>query len=82
MAEITYPRIEQYGLVISNDKPGPPGIHWSEFLAKIPYEQKDRFSELMTGQTCSENGAYPWDVEAVLERMNSGRLTGTQLYWD
>jgi len=25
---------------------------------------------------------YPWDVEPVLERMMSGKLTGTQLYWD
>lgn len=77
-----YPRIEQFGLIISTDKPGPPGIHYSEFLIKIPDEKKTLFSDLYGCQTCGENGAYPWDVEAVLERMESGKLTGTQLHWD
>jgi hypothetical protein len=43
---------------------------------------RDKFSEYFGMQTCHEGGLYPWDVEPVLERMMSGKLTGTQLYWD
>ena len=44
------------------------------------------FNELFGVQTCplinGQHGLYPWDVEAVLERMISGKLTGTQAFWD
>ena len=33
-------------------------------------------------QTCGSGGPYAHDVEAVLERLVSGNLTGTQLIWD
>lgn len=42
----------------------------------------DKFNELFGSQTCIPEGLYPWDVEAVLERMMSGALTGTQLMPD
>lgn len=41
-----------------------------------------RFGELSEGQTMSVEGPYPYDVEAVLVRMRTGRLTGTQAFWD
>jgi hypothetical protein len=45
-----------------------------------------KFNKLFGCQTCpiigDQYALYPWDVEAVLERMLSGRLTGTQRLWD
>ena len=43
-----------------------------------------QFSEMFGIQTCLVDGPYAWDVEAVLERIASGRLTGTQhpMGWD
>jgi hypothetical protein len=42
----------------------------------------EKYSELYGIQTQYVDGPYPWDVEAVLERMMSGRLVGTQLLMD
>lgn len=46
----------------------------------------DVFDELFGVQTCpvidDKPAFYPWDVEAVLERMITGKLTGSQKYWD
>ena len=46
----------------------------------------EKFSKLFGSQTCpvidSKPCLYPWDVEAVLERMISGKLTGSQKDWD
>ena len=45
-----------------------------------------QFSELFGVQTCpvvpGVRAVYAWDAEAVIERMISGKLTGTQLLWD
>lgn len=77
-----YPRIEQYGLKIDTSHEGSiPGIQWGEF-DKLNESQRKIIGELLSGQTCGENGSYVYDVEAALERMESGKLTGTQLYWD
>jgi len=40
------------------------------------------YSKLYGVQTQYIGGPYAWDVEAVLERMMSGKLTGTQLLMD
>jgi hypothetical protein len=42
----------------------------------------DTYVELFGVQTQILQGPYAWDVEAVLERMMSGKLTGTQLFMD
>jgi len=46
----------------------------------------DKFNQFFGCQTCpvvdGVGETYPWDVESVLERMMSGRLSGTQLFWD
>jgi len=79
---VKYNRIDQLGIVIT-DNP----IEHIEFDAldkalKNSGIDRDKFSEYFGMQTCYEKGLYPWDVEPVLERMMSGKLTGTQLYWD
>lgn len=76
-----YPRAEQFGLTIDRTHPGIAGIHSEELREKLG-DRIEEFSELFGIQTCGENGLYVYDVEAVLERMESGKLTGTQLYWD
>lgn len=56
----------------------------------VPYEEIDRvlpdrveeFSDLFGIQTQCIDGMYQHDVEAVLQRMYSGKLTGSQLIWD
>lgn len=59
----------------------------AELEAKLGPEKTTVFRELFGVQTrpyFEGRGAalYPWDVEAVLERMESGKRTGTQLIWD
>lgn len=43
---------------------------------------KAKFHDLFGVQTCCLEGPYAWDVEAVLERMSTGKLSGSQLHWD
>lgn len=76
------PRITQFMLTINMSKPGPAGIRFEELEKKLG-EKYSKFAEIFgEGQTCGENGAYLSDVESVLERMESGKLTGSQLLWD
>ena len=78
-----YPRIEQLGLTIITKNPQSiPGIDGKELARKLGKKKTKIFSDLFGAQTCGENGMYVYDVEAVLERMYSGKLTGTQLFWD
>lgn len=85
----SYPRIKQLGLTIVTDDPNSiPGIKWTELKEKLlnlpaPANYKkdyylQLFYKLYGVQTQGINGAYVYDVEAVLERIFSGKLTGTQ----
>jgi hypothetical protein len=77
-----YPRCEQIGVVIFQEP--IPHISRSDLqkcLDKAGLDQ-DKYGELYGIQTQYVSGPYPWDVEAVLERMMSGKLTGTQLLMD
>jgi hypothetical protein len=42
----------------------------------------DQFHKLFGTQTMYLEGMYPWDAEAVMCRIMTGRLTGTQLLMD
>jgi hypothetical protein len=80
-----YPRCKAFGLQVRyRDKGWAYITH--EDIAKMFTEKGDSFStkfNTMFGvQTCAVEGLYPHDVEAVLERMVSGRITGTQAFWD
>lgn len=78
-----YPRLDQLGVEVHKylDCSYVDGTELATalMLNKINVAQ---FHEYFGVQTCCEKGPYPWDVEAVLERMMSGRLTGTQLIMD
>ena len=77
-----YPRVKELGLRVY--KRPCAHIKWEHLDAKVKEAGLDRekFGDLFGIQTCYARGPYPWDVEAVLERMMSGQLTGTQKYWD
>jgi len=79
-----YPRINQLGLTIHESDNSYPGVNNAELNAALKKHglDPDLFSEFFGVQTCGANGLYPWDVESVLTRMMTGRLTGTQLLWD
>jgi hypothetical protein len=82
MSQEQYPRLQQIGCVVVTEP--VEHIPWTELNDKLGLAglDRERFSDLFGVQTCHAGGPYPWDVEAVLERMMSGKLTGTQKYWD
>lgn len=81
----SYPQINRLGLKIYNE---PISHILSEDLTKaMSRVDRKKFSEYFGIQTCllrddGKSGLYLWDVEAILEKMYSGKLTGTQLNWD
>lgn len=71
-----YPRIAELGVTVHRE---PVAHVKNEELNKALGDRKKEFGRLFGIQTCLIDGPYAWDVEAVLERMASGKLTGTQL---
>lgn len=63
-----YPLIAKLGVRIHRE----PLSHcrWDE-LWKALGDRKEEFNKLFGIQTCMVEGAYAWDVERVLEKMNS-----------
>jgi hypothetical protein len=77
-----YPRCKQIGVsVIEHPIHHVNRQELNECLVKAGLNP-ETYSELYGVQTQILEGPYAWDVEAVLERMMSGKLTGTQLLWD
>ena len=77
-----YPRLSQLGIKVSASP--IPHVTWKEIDVAVIRAglNREEFQTYFAGQTCITQGAYPYDVEAILERMMSGKLTGTQEYWD
>ena len=82
MTATEYPRLHQIGCNVKHE----PCAHvpWTELDAALDEAglNRERFGDLFGVQTCYAGGVYAWDAEAVLERMMSGQLTGTQKHWD
>jgi len=78
-----YPRICELGLEIKDIGQGYKCVKWEE-LHKALRKRKiaKLYGQYYGMQTAHEYGPYVHDVEAVLERIFSGNLTGTQKYWD
>ena len=74
-----FPRIKKLGVEVH---PKPVAHVKYEELKKVLGERMGEFSKLFGVQTCLMEGPYAWDVEAVLERMATGRVTGSQRDWD
>ncbi len=74
-----YPRIEALGLTVV-EKP-VAHVRREELNAALG-DRREQFGKLFGIQTCLMEGPYAWDVESVLERMETGKLTGSQKDWD
>lgn len=78
-----YPYIKKLGLTICTDCPDSiPGIKFEDLKNKLTKAQIELFDKYFGFQTFGSNGLYIYDVNSVLERMFSGKLTGTQLFFD
>jgi len=85
MSDVGFPRLEELGVeIVETEKESYPGVNWVQLQLALANAglSIELFGKLYGVQTAGANGMYPWDVEAVLERMMSGRKTGTQLHWD
>ena len=82
--KMLYPRIRELGLEIK--QVGTEGYDYVEWkpLRKALLKRKitKKYGEYYGCQTAFEQGPYAHDVEAVLERIKSGNLQGTQKDWD
>lgn len=76
-----YANLERLGVAI-HERDGIRYIHWDDLKKVLTEKQLERFNKLFGIQTCFVDGPYAHDVEAVLERMFTGKLTGTQRDWD
>jgi hypothetical protein len=77
-----FPRCEQIGATIILEPISHiPRANLRECLNRAGIDE-EIYADLYGIQTQCAYGPYPWDVEAVLERMMSGKLTGTQLLVD
>lgn len=76
-----YPRLKKLGVPI-HDVEGYLVVSWVSLDAALSDKDRQCFGELFGVQTCVEAGCFAYDAEAVLERMASGKLVGTQLDWD
>jgi hypothetical protein len=81
-----YKRLDELGIPVYWD--AVPHVKVKEVTAALAKNDmsEQEFNEMFGVQTCPIVGGdaalYPWDTEAVIERMISGRLTGTQRHWD
>lgn len=80
---LEYPRIHELGLTIITKCPDSiPGVSFEEIEEKLGNKKYKIFASLYGCQTCGMNGPYVYDIEDILERMMSGKLQGTQKFWD
>jgi hypothetical protein len=80
-----YPRCKASGLKVRDTEDRMPYITKADINAVFADKGSEfsiKFNKLFGVQTAPIGGFYAHDVEAVLERMESGRLTGTQAFWD
>lgn len=79
-----YPRLTKLAVTIH---PNPDHVLCVDLKARLSELDSKRFDELFGVQTGhvtnkGETALFASDAEAVLERMASGKRTGSQLIWD
>lgn len=77
-----FPRIAELGIAVHDHSAGGFSYVARDDLAAALGDRWEDFCEHFGTQTCPIGGLFAWDVEAVLERMVTGKLTGSQLDWD
>ncbi len=76
-----YPRIKELGLEIINQP--IPHVEDAALIKTLKEKGIEKqFDEYFGVQMRISEGCYAHDIEAVLERIFSGKLTGTQLFSD
>lgn len=85
----SYPHLKKLTVSVRHTASGLGYVNADELHAKLGDEKARQFSDMFGVQTCPIVPGdelcpvlYPWDAEAVLERMESGRLTGSQKHWN
>ena len=79
MNSASYPLLTRLGIQIQTSPiPHVTRMDLLKGLKDAKLSQND-FHKFFGCQTCYVDGPYPWDVEAVLERMINKHLAGTQL---
>ena len=86
MKNAEYPNLAKLGIKVYKKPVSHIRILELEKALKKHNLSKEKFNEYFGVQTCPVvplwRAIYPWDAEAVLERMINNKLTGTQLFWD
>lgn len=77
-----FSRLIELGITIHCHPGGQFSYVKDEDLKSVLGDEWERFCKLFGVQTCPIEGIYAWDAESVLERMRSGKLQGSQLYFD
>jgi len=79
-----YPYLNKLGIKIYYEP--VQYIKPKDLNSKLNKKQIEVFNELFGAATCPLIGndpcLYPWDVEDCLARLFSGKIQGTQLFWD
>lgn len=57
-------------------------VKFDEFLSSKGEEYYQKYCKTFGCQTMGIHGPYPWDVEAVLCKLETGELIGSQKFWD
>jgi len=79
-----YPAITALGVKIYDE----PIAHVfpEDIKVVLTKKQQKLFNTYFGSQTCpligDKQALYPWDCESVIVRMTSGKLQGSQLFWD
>jgi len=77
-----YPRIFALGLEVKTDQ-ALDYVKWDDLKKALrKHKITKKYGEYYGCQTAFEYGPFAHDVEAVLERIFSGILIGTQKYFD
>jgi hypothetical protein len=85
-AEYPYKTLKKLGIEVKYDEVHKMDYIDSDELDDILFdkgdEYTDKFNKTFGIQTMGIHGPYPSDVEAVLCRLETGKLTGSQKFWD
>jgi hypothetical protein len=81
-----YPNITKLGIKIYNEP--YPHCKFDEIHTVLKRNKLNckLFSKYYGSQTCivvdGKGCPYPWDIDPIIERLLTGKIVGSQKYWD
>lgn len=86
-AEYPYKTLKKLGIHVYYNPDFKMDYVDSDSLDNFLYKQRNleyrkEVDIMMNGQTCGPLGMYPCDLDAALCRLETGKLTGSQKFWD